>query len=87
MTDDTTDEERAYQQRLADFRRKLSAMAIAVMQKKHLRPLDVAGSFIGCGHGVLEDEFGKELCNQYFAGMVEEMLPPTSRTPRPGLDS
>jgi hypothetical protein len=45
MTDDTTDEERAYQQRLADFRRKLSAMAIAVMQKKHPRPLDVAGSY------------------------------------------
>jgi hypothetical protein len=59
MTDDTTDEERAYQQRLADFRRKLNAMAIAMMQKKHLRPLDVASSFIGCGHGVLDDEFGK----------------------------
>jgi hypothetical protein len=67
------EQEKAYQHRLAEFRRHLSAMAIAVMKKKGLRPLDVAGSFIGCGHGVLEDEFGKDGCDQYFAEMVDEM--------------
>jgi hypothetical protein len=74
MTDEAMDEnEAAYQKRLAEFRRKLSAMAIAVMKKKRLRPLDVAGSFIGCGHGVLEDEFGDDGADQYFEEMVEEM--------------
>jgi hypothetical protein len=69
----TDDDEKAYQKRLAEFRRHLSAMAIAVMKKKGLRPIDVAGSFIGCGHGVLDDNFGAEICDRYFAEMAMEV--------------
>jgi hypothetical protein len=85
VTDD--EQEKAYQRRLAEFRRKLSAMAVVVMKKKQLRPLDVAGSFIGCGHGVLDDAFGAEICDRYFAEMVVEVSKRDEPVKKKRLDS
>jgi hypothetical protein len=60
-----------YQKQLAAFRRRVNVLAIDA--HKLFTPIDVAGTFIGAGYGVLEDAFGPELCDEYFTQMVEEM--------------
>ena len=67
------EEQAAYDAMLAKYRRHQSALAEAAVSAG-IRPIDVAGTNIGTGHGVLEQHYGKKKCDEYFFTFVEEML-------------
>jgi len=70
-TDD--EEQAAYDAMLAKYRSHVSHLAQAAISSG-IRPVDVAGSHIGAGHGVLEHQYGEKKCAEYFYTFVEEML-------------
>jgi hypothetical protein len=65
------DNQTTYQQRLAEYRRRLSELAYDAQSKLGLAPIDVAGSHWGCGRGVIAVAYGDEAADERFEQLVK----------------